>query len=583
MNVPEPMRRARPPRRNLLEILLDPKNIQMLLAFGGALMVLGLMILLWVNKFLTPPIVAISLGVANAALLGAGWYLLKQTRYQIAGKALTLVACFVMPLNLWYYQANDLIALDGHLWVAALVISGLYAASALVLREEAFVYIFVAGVTMTGLLILADLPPSPQMFWEIASPATMLVVLGLVAIHLERAFPEADGPFSRRRFGLAFFWSGHALLAGGLVLLLGAQIAGDWLFHPIFEPYYEAWRVEPSPIVGELRWLSLALVIAGTYGYIYSDLIVRHRGVFVHVAGATLVWALTIGIQMLDVHLAAEAVLLTFALVGLGLLVASRAITSEEFSGFPLTDTLHRAANTLLSLAFVAAILLGLSRFATGQVAWVLVGLLAASTVISLLACALSCPIGWRRWYVVTALGQLAVTALALTVLSTLTYLQKLEVLSVSVGTLMLIAGHIGWYREQDRANDLVSVSLFLGSLLVGVPLAVATLIDRSRNDFIMLNEVGFLAAGVLLVTTGFICQLKSTTITGAALTALYFVSLLIFVPWSRLNAVAVAITTGGGILFTVGLILGVYRDRLLTLPERIKQREGIFRVLRWR
>ncbi len=583
MSYSEPVPRARTPRRNLLEILLDPKSIQMLLTFGGGLMVLGLVILLWVNEFLTPPMVAVSLGAANATLLGAGWFLLRQTRYRIAGRALTLVACFVMPLNLWYYHANDLIALDGHLWVAALVISGLYAASALILREETFVYIFVAGVTMTGLLILADLPPSPQKFWEIASPATMLVALGLVAVHLERAFPEQEGPFGRRRFGMAFFWSGHALLAGGLGLVLGAQVAGDWLFHPVFEPYYEALRAEPSPIVGELRWLALALVIAGTYGYVYSDLIVRRRGILVHVAGATLVWALAIGIQMLNIHLAAEVVLLGFALVGISLLATSRVVAAEGSLEFPLANTLHQAANTLLSVAFTAGILLGLSRYATGQITWAPVGTLAASTAVSLLACALSRHAGWRRWYVVTALGQAAVTALALTVLSTLTYLQKLEVVSVAVGTLMLVAGHIGWYREQDRPSDLVSAGLFLGSLLVGVPLAVATLIDRSRDDFILLNELGFLAAGVLLVTSGFICQLKSTTLTGAALTALYFVSLLIFLPWSRLNAVAVAVTVGGGILFTVGLLLGACRDRLLTLPERIKQREGVFRVLGWR
>jgi hypothetical protein len=57
------------PRRNMLEIVLDPRNIQMLLALGGALMLVGLVILLWVNEYFTPPIVAGSLGVVNAVLL----------------------------------------------------------------------------------------------------------------------------------------------------------------------------------------------------------------------------------------------------------------------------------------------------------------------------------------------------------------------------------------------------------------------------------------------------------------------------------------------------------------------------------
>lgn len=804
------------PRRQVLEILLDPRNIQMLLAFGGALMVIGLVILLWINEFFTPSVVALGLGIANAVLLGAGWWLLRASRYQLAGRAVTLLACLVMPLNLWYYHANQLLTLDGHLWLAALVISVLYAASALVLRDDLFVYIFSAGVTLTGLLFLADLPPSPQKFWEIAAPAVLLVVLGIVFIHVERAFPENAGPFGRKQFGLAFFWSGHVLLAAGLLLLLGAQVAGDWLYQPIFATWYERWQAVPSPIVSELRWLALLLVIAGTYAYAYSDLVVRHVGVYIHIAAGTLLWALVLTLQLADLtlgidtliavlavtslavnatqatalrqsryvrafpvfgvllpllavtlgllvflrslspdlksvwpvtppawtylgamvltalacrfgahvyrdsklatlyffatgaatlvaatsllaavglntwqghapwlmlipiaylvaarlyrgrpeetallwvsHLAtvfmlvsslasavegfalvqqqplnlvlalfcAEAALfyalatvlhrqvwtihgvalaacgavwqllsyagvavetytLTFALVGLALLVVYRFAVLERFAVGPLAETAFRSANTLLSLSFVAAILLGLSRLATEQIRWELVGLFAGLTLISLLALVLVRHASWRRWYVVTAIGQGGLTFLGMSVLSQLSPWQKLEIFSVVVGVLLLVVGHLGWYREQERQSDQVSLSLFLGSLLVGVPLAVATLIDRSRDQFILLNELGFLFAAVLLVALGFLCQVKSTTLVGSALTALYFTTLLIYVPWSRLNYVAVIIMVGGGTLFVLGLVLSVYRDRLLTLPERIKQRQGVFRVLNWR
>ncbi len=200
-------------RRSLLEIVLDPRNIQMLLAIGGALMVVGLVILLWVNKFFTPPVVAVGLGIVNGVLLAAGWWVLRSTRYQLAGRAVTLLACLVMPLNLWYYHANNLITLDNNLWVAALVISTLYAASAYLLRDEFFVYIFMAGVTLTGLLFLADLPTTHQVYMKTAAPAALLVILGLLAIHVERAFLDQEGPFGRKRFGLAFFWSGHAALS----------------------------------------------------------------------------------------------------------------------------------------------------------------------------------------------------------------------------------------------------------------------------------------------------------------------------------------------------------------------------------
>lgn len=807
------------PRRNLLEILLDPRNIQWLLAFGGALIVVGLVILLYVNNIFTPLVVAITLGVVNAALLAAGWWLLRSTRYQIAGRAVTLMACLVMPLNLWYYHANHLITLDGHLWAAALVISVLYAASAWALRDELFVYVFVGGITLTGLLLLADLPPSPQKFWEIAAPATLLVVLGLLCLHAERAFADQEGPFSRRRFGLAFFWSGHALLAAGLLLVLGAEVAGDWLYEPVFKPLYQKWQAGPSPIVGELRWLALCLVAAGTYAYTYSDLVVRRKGVYVHVAAFTLMWALVLAIQVAHLALGVDALIavlaltalainvvqatalrdspythafpllgallpglavvvgvvtclraisldlksvwkaeaptwsfvgamaltavscrvgaylyrggkprltagyffaagaatlvactaalaalkleswhqhapwlmllpiaylvasrlnrggsaeqplywvaqtaavvllisslasavegfthivekqplnlslavffaeaavfygltalwrapfgaihlcaacacgtvwqlltyagvegeyytLTFALVGLALLIGYRfALVKQLATGRPAAEAFE-VANTLLSLSFVAAVLMGLSRLATHDIHWAFVGLSALLGLMSLAALVLVRQPAWRRWYMVTSVGMALLTFLGMTVLSRLTPWQKLEIFCVLAGLLLLGVGHVGWYREQDRHNDVVSQCLLLGSLLVGVPLAVAALIDRSRDDFIVLNELGFLLAGVLLLTTGFLFRLKSTTLVGAGLTALYFVTLLIRLPWSRMSAVALFIIAGGGVLFGLGLVLSVYRDRLLTMPDRIKQRQGVFRVLNWR
>ncbi len=274
---------------------------------------------------------------------------------------------------------------------------------------------------------------------------------------------------------------------------------------------------------------------------------------------------------------------LAFALVGLALLVVYRLAVLDRIAAKPLADASFQCANTLLSLAFVAALFLGLSRLATRTIEWNLIWLFGVLAVISLLALAMVRHLGWRRWYVITTIGQAGLAFLGLTAVIELSPWQKLQIFSMSVGFLLLVAGHIGWYREQDRQNDLVSLSLLLGSLLLGVPLAVATLIDRSGDHFIVWNELGFLAVAILLLITGFLFQLKSTTMTGAFLTALYFVTLLIYVPWSRLNAVAVFITVGGGTIFLVGLLLSVYRDRLLALPEKIQQRQGVFRILNWR
>jgi hypothetical protein len=784
-------------------------------------MVVGLVILLWVNEFFTPPVMALGLGLANVALLLGGWYLVRSTRHLMAGRALTLLACLVMPLNLWYYQANGLLTLEGHLWVAGVAISALYLASALVLRDELFVYVQSAGVTLAGLLILASLPPSPQKFWEVASPAALLVVLGLAGIFAERAFPEQEGPFGRRRFGLAYFWSGHAQLAGGLVLLLGAFIAGDWLYRPVFESLYQQLKAGPSPVVGELRWLSLLLILVAAGAHVYSDVVVRRVGIYIHVAALLLVWALLIGVEMLHLALGVEALIgvlavtalvvnlfqallmrdspytrafpvlgvllplvavlmgvvvylravspdlrgiwqadaptwgyvaamaltavscrvgaylywrsqpalsavylfataaatltgaaallaavglrdweqhapvlmllpiiylvaarlygertpgrpllwvshaatavmlaaslasalagfttvverqalnlslagffaevalfyalaawlfrqapavhlcavtacgavwqlmvfaglsgefhiLAFALVGLALLVGYRLATFDRLGKQPVADACFQAANTLLTLAFVASALLSATRLLApqGGAPWPFIYLCGALAALSLAALALVRQPDWRRWYVVTTVGEALLAFLGLTVLSTLAPLQKLEIFCVASGLMLLLAGHLGWFREQEAESDLVTVALFFGSLLVTVPLAVATLYDRSQDRFLVLNELGFLAASVLLLVTGVLFRLRATTLVGAAMTALYFLSLAIYVPWGRLNAVALFILAGGGTLFALGVVLSLFRDRLLTLPERVRRREGVFRVLGWR
>jgi hypothetical protein len=818
------------PRRNLLEILLDPRSIQWLLASGAALLVLGLVIWLAAEGYFAKPLfLAVCLGVANAVLLASGWALIGFTRHQMAGRALTLLACLLMPLNLWFYNAQGLITLSqgGHLWIPAVVCSVLYAASARILRDPMFVYVLVGGVTLTGLLILAD--RDLQHFWEIAAPSTLLVVLGLVCIHAERAFPEGEGVFSRRRFGLAFFWSGHAVLGAGLLLLLGAQIAGGWLYE-LFRPIYESYEAGPSPIVtadwGKL--LALCLVLAGTYAYAYSDLVVRRVGVYIYLAVFCLLWSEVLVLNLLPwklplaevaiftlaatalavnfsltkmasresrllrasppvglflsvlpvaigvllhfratssmmafwryelawtyvaamlaaalscrvsaylfrhtrpglsltyffgtaaatlvgaagllkvvspemgwqgqapllmliplLYLAAarlyqghtperpllwvahaativmlissigaafagffsevikgnalnlslavffteatlfylleaiwrkhavsvyactaaacaavwqllkyagvtqdEYYLLTFAVVGLLLLVAYRFAVLERWNLGGMARAAFQSGNALLSLAFVAGALLVLGQLLGGDAdKGVLVSLLSALIVMALLAAALVRQSAWRRWYVVAAIVNAALVVLVLAVLGHLTVPQKLEIACVTIGLLLLVVGHVGWYREQDSQSDPVTMSLFLGSLLVAVPLAYAVLYCRYTgagfDTFHTLNEVGMLAMGLLMLATGFMFRIKSTTLSGAFLSVLYLVSLVLFlrVP-EKLQTTAVYIMVGGGVFFAAGLLLSLYRDRLLALPERIKRREGVFRVLTWR
>lgn len=830
----QPGRQPRPaeaePRRNLLELLLDPHTIHWLLASGGALLFIGLVVWLWAQGvFENPGVVAVLLGLGNATILLGGWGLIRFTRFRTAGLALTLLACLVMPLNLWFYDANHLITISegGHLWVAALVCVAIYAASARLLRDPLFVYVLVGGIAMTGLLFLAD--RSIGRFWEITSPVTLLVVLAMISIHVERAFPEGEGPFSRQRFGLAFFWSGQALLGAGLLLLLVTQIVGGWLYEPIFRHVYDGFGARQPAIVTETggRIIALILVLAGTYAYFYSDLVVRKIGIYIYLAVFTVLWAEVLAVDLIAVKVTAELVIivlaltalganlaqalvtrqteaatwetgellrttlsrsgqplglflstvpvvlgvwlfglslvevhplgwifvvamlttaiscrvgaflyrralpgvsatyffgtaaatlvgaagllsvlgmttwrlqapllmlipilyivaarlyrghspeqpltwvaqaatiamlvsslvatfegflltrgqplnlalaiffaeaalfyglaasfrrqaiqiylctgmacgavwqfltwlnigdiyytLTFAIVGLLLLVAYRFAVLESFRLGALAETAFRCANGLLSLGFVAGALLTLSHLAAGQrdMRWSLIAMLAALTIISVLAVMLVQDQAWRRWYVLTSIMESVLVVLVLAVFGTLTIWQKLEITSVVVGLGLLVVGHVGWYREKDRQSDLVTLSLLFGSLLASLPLAIGLLWYRTRPHFSTPDELGLLAIGLLLLVSGFAFHIKFTTITGGSMLGLYVVTLVLYVNMiERVQTAAIWMAIGGGTIFGIGLFLSLYRDRLLALPDRIKRREGVFRVLGWR
>jgi len=67
-----------PMKKSVWELVLDPRTIQWLLGLGGALLVLGLVIwLATLGVFDSPAVVAVALGAANLAALGAGWAVIR--------------------------------------------------------------------------------------------------------------------------------------------------------------------------------------------------------------------------------------------------------------------------------------------------------------------------------------------------------------------------------------------------------------------------------------------------------------------------------------------------------------------------
>ena len=162
-----------------VERLLSPKSLQRLMACGGGLMILGFVVWLWSKGLFDSPLMAaLGIGSVNFLVLSIGLSLIRWTRYQLAGRGITLLAALALPLNLWFYDAQGLIVLDegGQLWIPALICCGIYALVARLVKDATFVYTFVGGIVMTGMLFLAD--RSVDHFWELLPHATFLTVVG---------------------------------------------------------------------------------------------------------------------------------------------------------------------------------------------------------------------------------------------------------------------------------------------------------------------------------------------------------------------------------------------------------------------
>lgn len=240
--------------KQMFEALLDPRAIQWLMTLGGSLSVVGLIVwLVSVGAFDSPLRQAAAFGVGTLALFAAGGSLARLTRHRLAGEALAFLACVVAPLNLWFYHAQELVTVDGRLWMGGVACCALYAATLFTFRRPLFLYAVQVGVTLTALLLIAD-------FGEVGVTglSLTLAILGAVAVHLERAFP-AEGTFDRRRFGPPLLWTGLCQVAVALAVLLPAQIfhwaelptaAISWLI--------DVNRLAVTPVFATGLWLAAA-------------------------------------------------------------------------------------------------------------------------------------------------------------------------------------------------------------------------------------------------------------------------------------------------------------------------------------
>lgn len=446
----------------MLIALLDPNAIHWFLTFGGGLAVLGLVI--WLTSlgvFKDPLVVAGCLGAGSVAALVSGCGIALRTRFVTAGKALSFLSCVVLPLNLWYYESQGMMALEGNLWIAAFVICWLYVGTVYLLRDALFLYAVEAGVTLTTLLVMASL----GRLADVTYLSLALVTLGLASVHAERSFPPDSTSFPRRRFGMALFWSGQAQLAAGLGFLLAAQIIREFV-QPIDLWFSIRWTGVP---LTDWKWLAAGVWLAGAYAWLYSDVVVRRAGVYTYLAGVCLVMA---GITIVGLNLATESLIVILSVTAIGAAV--------------LGDNLPAADDRYRRSLRPATLLLGFAAVALGAVAHVRATSLAVAET------------NWSRdtgWYFVLALAIAAASNRLLVVLSRGRDKQAMSA-HLFLSAAALLVGAAGLLRQLELRTWHEQAPL-----LMAIP-TIYLLVSRLRVERVVrdpLQWIAHVATGVIM------------------------------------------------------------------------------------
>jgi hypothetical protein len=119
---------------------------------------------------------------------------------------------------------------------------------------------------------------------------------------------------------------------------------------------------------------------------------------------------------------------------------------------------------------------------------------------------------------------------------------------------------------------------------MASAPLWIAVLYHRYvQGDSPTFDDFALLAITVLMVVTGVGWKVKATTLFGGGFLTTYLIMLIISIAYHPQVAVGVYLAVGGVLIFGSGIVLSIYREKLLELPERFANREGVFRVINWR
>ena len=246
-------------------------------------------------------------------------------------------------------------------------------------------------------------------------------------------------------------------------------------------------------------------------------------------------------------------------------------------------------ANLIVFQAGIASVLFAMSRWLDGQTGQSLMVVMASTLACTVLVSFLTKDAAWRTAFRTLIIAIVGSCLCVFDGFLNLDGWHRGEIISIAGGIMLLVLGHAAWMRESEgEEDDTATISLILGGLMVAIPLGLGLLICRLQESpegyWRLFHEIMAITCGLIMLGSGLLCRIRSTTIAGGLLLAFFVGSLAVLVRWpSQLQNVSVVMMVGGGVFFAVAVLMSIYRDRLISLPTRIRKGEGVYQVLKWR
>ncbi len=251
--------------------------------------------------------------------------------------------------------------------------------------------------------------------------------------------------------------------------------------------------------------------------------------------------------------------------------------------------TIELAANGLVFSSGVSVVMLGLSRWLDGGTSVGLLVVMVASLVCTALASSLTRDRSWRTGYRALIVAMIGCSVCVLDACLDFSFWHRIEICCLVGGAVLLALGHLAWLREAEGDSDAIaSLCLFLASGLVVIPLSVGLVYYRlggpGQETWRMFHEIAVIGGSLGLLGAGLLCRIRWTTVGGASLMFAFVASLVTLVRLpDQLQSASVVMMVGGALFLGTAILMSIYRDRLVALPKKISDGEGVFQVLRWR